>query len=189
MKFDANGLAPLIIQDSNTGQVLSLFYVNQEAIDKIKQTGYIWRYSRKYGKLMKKGQTSGHAQKVISLKEDCDKDALIALVETNGPACHTGKESCFESEKFNSFLYELEKVIKNRKEKPNVKSYTNQLLKNDELLKEKLREELEEFINFTDGNNLTWETADLLYFVLVFLSKNNGSLKEVEKHLASRNKN
>lgn len=189
MKFDENGLIPLIIQDSKTGQILSLFYANKEAVEKIKQTGYVWRYSRKYKKLMQKGETSSNTQKVILLKEDCDNDALIALVETNGPACHTGKESCFETPKFNSFLTTLEEIIQNRKINPKKESYTNQLLNNNELLKEKLREELEEFINYNDKENLIWEASDLLYFMLVYLAKNNVKLNEIEKHLANRNNN
>ncbi len=189
MKFDENGLIPLIIQDSKTGQILSLFYANKEAVEKIKQTGYVWRYSRKYKKLMQKGETSSNTQKVIQLKEDCDNDALIALVKTNGPACHMGKESCFETPKFNSFLTTLEEIIQNRKTNPKKESYTNHLLNNNELLKEKLREELEEFINYKDKENLIWEASDLLYFMLVYLAKNNVKLNEIEKHLANRNNN
>jgi phosphoribosyl-AMP cyclohydrolase len=98
IRFDKNGLVPLIVQDANNGIVLSLFYANKEALEMTEKSGFIWRYSRKERRLMQKGASSGNVQKVISIAKDCDSDAVLARVIPKGPACHTGMRSCFGDE-------------------------------------------------------------------------------------------
>ncbi len=117
LKFDKNDLVPMIIQDVNSGVVLSLFYANKESIKKMQETGFVWRYSRKNKKVMMKGEESGNSQKVVSVSLDCDNDALLVKIIPNGPACHKGTVSCFESEVSTTlsefaFLVELVETIK-----------------------------------------------------------------------------
>lgn len=98
--FEKSALVPCIVQEKETGQVLMLAYMNRESLQKTLETGYTWFYSRARRELWNKGATSGHLQRVVSLTADCDRDALLAVVEQTGPACHTGSHSCF----FNSLL-------------------------------------------------------------------------------------
>lgn len=93
--FVKSELIPCIVQESGSGEVLMLAYMNRESLRKTLETGYTWFYSRSRGELWNKGATSGHVQKVLSLTADCDKDTLLAVVEQTGPACHTGRHSCF----------------------------------------------------------------------------------------------
>lgn len=95
LKFDSNGLIPAIVQDADTRQVLTLAYMNAESLQKTLETGETWFYSRSRQELWHKGGTSGHTQKVVEIRYDCDADALLVLVHPNGPACHTGAVSCF----------------------------------------------------------------------------------------------
>ncbi len=177
-----NKIVPMVIQDANTLKVLSMFYANKESIKKMKETGFVYRYSRSKKRIMKKGEESGNIQKVVKIIEDCDNDAILVLVNPFGPACHTGTDSCFTG----SILEKLEAIIGDRKKIPRKGSYTNKILTEDELLKGKLREELEEFINFKDKENLKWEAADLIYFMMVFLAKNGITFSDVEKELKKR---
>ncbi|MFH2106829.1 MAG: bifunctional phosphoribosyl-AMP cyclohydrolase/phosphoribosyl-ATP diphosphatase HisIE [Candidatus Micrarchaeota archaeon] len=187
IRFNKNGLVPIIIQDANTKQVLSLFYANEASIQKMKETGFVYRYSRSKGKVMKKGGESGNVQKVVEIIEDCDSDALLVLVEPRGPACHKNTTSCFEDSVFASPILErLGQIIEERKKNPKEGSYTCKLLADNELLKSKLMEELDELINFKDKDNLAWEAADLIYFIMVFIKKNNRNIKDVEKELEKR---
>ena len=98
LKFDANGLIPAIIQDDDTGEVLTLFWMNEDAVRKTQETGRVWRYSRQHQQLMQKGDTSGHYLDVRRVLYDCDEDALVVRVHPHGPACHTGERSCFYRE-------------------------------------------------------------------------------------------
>src|SRR5205085_10028478 len=95
--FDEHGLVPCIVQDWSTGEVLSLAYMNREALDRTRSTGETWFWSRSRGELWHKGETSGNVQTVRALRYDCDADALLALVEPAGPACHTGERTCFHN--------------------------------------------------------------------------------------------
>jgi len=95
IKFDSKGLVPAIVQDSTTGKVLMLAYVNRESLEKINETGETWFWSRSRQSLWHKGETSGNTQRVISVSIDCDGDTLLILVEPRGPACHTGETTCF----------------------------------------------------------------------------------------------
>src|SRR5437899_6139548 len=98
LKFDSQGLIPAIIQDDETGDVLTLFWMNDEAVRKTNETGRVWRYSRQHAQLMQKGDTSGHYLNVRRVLYDCDEDALVVRVHPHGPACHTGERSCFSRE-------------------------------------------------------------------------------------------
>jgi phosphoribosyl-AMP cyclohydrolase len=98
LNFDASGLIPAIIQDGDSGEVLTLFWMNDEAVRKTLATGRVWRYSRQHAKLMQKGDTSGNYLDVRRVLYDCDEDALVVRVEAQGPACHTGERSCFYRE-------------------------------------------------------------------------------------------
>ena len=93
--FKKSQLIPAVIQEKDTGEVLMLAYMNKESLEKTLETGYTWFFSRSRGKLWNKGETSGHVQKVVSIKADCDEDTLLVTVIQTGPACHTGARSCF----------------------------------------------------------------------------------------------
>lgn len=184
MKFDKSGLVPMIIQDANSGAVLSLFYCNEESLKKMKETGFVWRYSRSKKKLMKKGMSSGNLMKVVSISEDCDSDALLVKVKPFGPACHAGDYSCFGEEK--NILTELIDVISERKRNPKKDSYTSQIVKNKMKIIEKLREELEELIEAKRKKDIKWEAADLLYFLLVYLENRSVGFSDVLEELRRR---
>lgn len=184
VKYDVNGLVPMIIQDADSGLVLSLFYGNKESIEKMQKTKYVWRYSRSKKKVMRKGEISGNIQKVVAISNDCDNNALLIMVSPKGPACHTGKASCFESQ---SILQELVSTIRERATCPSG-SYTSKILKEREMIVEKLREECEELIRGKTKSNIAWEAADLIYFILVYLENRNVPFNEVLKELRSRRK-
>src|SRR5215510_4596857 len=95
LKFDANGLLPAVVQDSASGDVLMVAFVSRESLKKTRETGETWFWSRSRGELWHKGATSGNTQRVVHIAEDCDRDALVVTVEPQGPACHTGSDSCF----------------------------------------------------------------------------------------------
>ncbi len=186
LKFDDAGLVPMVVQDATSGVVLSLFYANTDTIAKINETGYLWRYSRSKGKLMKKGEESGNFMKVVSLSEDCDSDALLAKVKPEGPACHTGSYSCFGEKK--SILYELVEVIKTRKLNPKSDSYTSSIVCDRSKIIAKLREECEELIDAEKPSDIKWEAADLLFFMLVYLENRGISFEDVLVELKKRRK-
>ncbi|MBI5051173.1 phosphoribosyl-ATP diphosphatase [Candidatus Micrarchaeota archaeon] len=181
-KFDKDGLVPMVVQDANTGEVLSLFYANEESIKKMNETGYVWRYSREQKKVVQKGEISGNTQRVLSISMDCDRDALLALVSPEGPACHKGTASCFE--KSEPLLSELVSVIKGRKKSGS--SYTSKIVRAKGAIIEKLREECEELIEAKSEKDITWEAADLLYFMLVYLENRQVGFYQVLKELRNR---
>lgn len=184
--YDSNGLVPMIIQDAITGAVLSLFYANSEAIQKMISTRRVWRYSRSKEKLMEKGQESGNYQEIISIMPDCDSDALLIKVKPLGPACHTGNYSCFGEETSENILQQLTAIIKDRKINPRKESYTSSIVSNREKIIEKLREECEELIDAKKSSDIKWETADLLYFILVYLENREILLQDVFDELRRR---
>lgn len=98
LNFDDRGLVPAIIQDDGSGEVLTLFWMNEDAVSKTLESGRVWRYSRQHQQLMQKGDTSGHYLEVRRVLYDCDEDALVVRVQAAGPACHTGERSCFYRE-------------------------------------------------------------------------------------------
>lgn len=186
LKFDKDGLLPMIVQDADSGAVLSLFYANKEAVEKTMEEGYIWRYSRKLGRLSKKGEQSGNSQRVISVGTDCDSDALLVKVRSDGPMCHTGAYSCFSGAK--PILQELTEVLADRKKNPKKGSYTSGLLHDQEGIASKLREEVEELIEAEKDEDIAWEAADLLFFMLVYLENRDIKFSKVLDELRRRRK-
>jgi phosphoribosyl-ATP pyrophosphohydrolase/phosphoribosyl-AMP cyclohydrolase len=186
LQFNENGLVPMIIQDVDSGAVLSLFYCNKEALEKTKEEEYVWRYSRKLGRIIKKGESSGNFQKVVSIKEDCDSDAILVKVIPEGPACHTGNYSCFREEK--GILSELLEILEDRKNNPKEQSYVSSIVNDREKIVEKLKEELDEFIEAGKEDEITWEAADLLFFMLVYLENRNIKFSKVLQELKRRRK-
>ncbi|MDE6614254.1 MAG: bifunctional phosphoribosyl-AMP cyclohydrolase/phosphoribosyl-ATP diphosphatase HisIE, partial [Clostridia bacterium] len=173
-KFDGNGLICAIAQDVYTGEVLMQAYMNQEAIDKTLESGYAHYYSRSRKCLWKKGETSGHLQKVKKILYDCDCDSLLLLIEQEGAACHTGNRSCFyrtlkEFEFVPDYkvIFEDVKTIKERKEKPVEGSYTNYLFdKGIEKICKKVGEEATETVIAAVAGKkgeLVGELSDMLY--------------------------
>lgn len=201
LKFDDQGLIPAIVQDADTGRVLTLAYMNREAVQLSLKERQTWFWSRSRQKLWHKGATSGNTQQILRAKADCDGDALLVTVQPRGPACHTGKDSCFFSEVFGGgspppfrqasegrFLTTIERLvelIKTRKTEMPEGSYTTYLFSKglDKILK-KIGEESAETIIAAKNHSkseLTLESADLLYHLLV-LFVNEGL--EVENVLA-----
>lgn len=183
-----NGLLSVILQDSNTKQVLMNGFMNEEALKKTEEEGIVWFYSRSKERLWKKGETSGNVQKVISMKLDCDQDALLVEVEPKGPTCHTGSQSCFGDEYFNLSI--LEKTVQDKLQNPEEGSYTKYLQDQgiDKILK-KCGEEMTEVIIASknkDKEELINESSDLLYHFLVMLNHEGLTLKDVENKLAER---
>ncbi|WP_042679955.1 bifunctional phosphoribosyl-AMP cyclohydrolase/phosphoribosyl-ATP diphosphatase HisIE [Thermococcus paralvinellae] len=193
-----NGIVPVIVQDTK-GEVLTLAYMNKEALKKTLETGYAHYYSRSQKRIRMKGEVSGNVQKVKEIKIDCDSDALLLIVEPKGPACHTGNYSCFyrklgEPEKVEggidyslTILRELEELIKQRKEKPVEGSYTSKLFaEGKEKIYKKFGEEAVEVLVAEGRERIIYETADLLYHLLVLLAYNDISLGEVMNELRRR---
>jgi phosphoribosyl-AMP cyclohydrolase / phosphoribosyl-ATP pyrophosphohydrolase len=195
LKFDENGLIPAIVQDRKTKEVLTLAYMNRESLSLSIESGETWFYSRSRQELWHKGATSGNTQKIAEIKYDCDQDALVLLVEPAGPACHTGAVSCFNEtvyqaegltdaeEESYSILAQLEQVIEQREEERPEGAYTTYLFEKgvDKILK-KVGEESAEVIiaaKNRDQEELKWESADLLYHLLVLLREQKLPFKEV----------
>ena len=196
LKFDEKGLIPAIVQDYYTKQVLTVAYMNEEALEITKAEGYTCFWSRSRQELWRKGETSGNRQKVVSITADCDGDALVIEVKKDGPACHTGAESCFFNEIFMAedetpFSYEgLYEMIKGRKDEPKEGSYTTYLFEKgmDKILK-KVGEECTEVIiaaKDQDKKETIYEIADLTYHVMVLMIEMGISLDDIRNELASR---
>lgn len=189
INFDKNGLIPIIIQDANNGIVLSLFYANKEAITKMHETEYLWRYSRSQKKLMKKGESSGNVQKIVSISEDCEGNSLLIKVVPTGYACHTGKYSCFgNNDNVSTILTELIAIIKERKINPKKNSYTSKIVCNRKKIISKLNEECNELIEAEAKKDIVWEAADLFFFMLVYLENRKIEFYEILEELKRRRK-
>ncbi len=179
LKFNEQGLIPAIAQDVSSGEVLMMAWMNEESLKLTMDSGYATYYSRSRQELWKKGATSGHVQKVVSLKYDCDGDTILMLVEQTGVACHTGKKSCFFNEVMDEkqipakILDDVFKVIMDRKANPKEGSYTNYLLdKGIHKTCKKVGEEATETVIGAvsgDTDNVRYEVADLLYHLSVLL--------------------
>lgn len=199
IRFDEKGLVPAIVQDADTKEVLTLAYMNQESLTKTLESGETWFFSRSRQELWHKGATSGNTQSVVSVKYDCDQDAVLVLVEPKGPACHTGAVSCFTegvvTERTSSLadyqiLQTLEKLIIEREKDRPEGAYTTYLFEKgvDKILK-KVGEEASEVIiaaKNRDKEELKWEAADLLYHLQVLLVEQGLPFKEVLKTLEER---
>ena len=196
LKFDEQGLIPAIVQDAVTKQVLTLAYMNRESLKISMEKGLTCFWSRSRQELWLKGETSGNYQHIVSITADCDNDALVVLVEPDGPACHTGTVSCFtrpvwESEERSEFsLQALMTLIEGRKTEKKEGSYTTYLFEKgvDKILK-KVGEESTEVIiagKADDKAETIYEIADLTYHVLVLMIQMGISLEDIHRELASR---
>ena len=197
IRYNEQGLVPAIAQDAATGAVLMLAWMNEESLRLTLETGYATYFSRSRQALWKKGETSGHTQRVLALRYDCDGDALLLTVEQTGPACHTGAYSCFhhtvlETEEAASadILRQVYDVIRDRELHPKAGSYTNYLLsKGMEKIGKKVGEEaVETVIAAMKGapEEVCSESADLLYHLLVLLYRSGVSLPQLWQELAKR---
>jgi phosphoribosyl-ATP pyrophosphohydrolase/phosphoribosyl-AMP cyclohydrolase len=192
--FDERGLVPVVIQDWNTGEVLTLAYANQLALDKTRETGELHLWSRSRDELWHKGATSGNVQKVRALRLDCDGDALLALVEPAGPACHTGARTCFHNGETETLaphevLPDLERVLQQRKAERPEGSYTVELLDDPPLIGAKVMEEAEEVARAAreeTDDRVDNEAADVIYHLLVLLAGRDRGLKDAQEVLRER---
>lgn len=196
IKFDEKGLIPAIVQDYFTKEVLTLAYMNREALEITMQEGRTCFFSRSRQKLWRKGETSGNTQKVVSITSDCDNDALVVEVIKNGPACHTGAESCFFNLEYigegqTPFSYKaLYDMIEGRKTEPKEGSYTTYLFEKgmDKILK-KVGEESTEVIIAgakNDKEETIYEIADLAYHIMVMMVEQGITLEDVTAELSKR---
>jgi phosphoribosyl-ATP pyrophosphohydrolase/phosphoribosyl-AMP cyclohydrolase len=191
--FDERGLAPCVIQDWASGEVLTLAYVNAEALARTRETGELHLWSRSRDELWHKGATSGNTQAVRALRYDCDLDAVLALVEPAGPACHTGERTCFHNGDLHAMPHEalpgLERTIAARAADRPVGSYTAELLANPGRVGEKVREEAEEVARAArdeSDERVAEEAADVLYHLAVLLRSRGLSLADAEEVLVAR---
>lgn len=196
LKFDSNGLIPAVVVDHFTKEVLTLAYMNRESLAISMQKGLTCFYSRSRKQLWLKGETSGNYQHIVAIIADCDLDALTVEVVKDGPACHTGEESCFHnavwvSEDYKQFSYDaLYELIKGRKTNPKEGSYTTYLFDKgiDKILK-KVGEESTEVIVAGKGGSkeeTVFEIADLAYHVMVLMVEMGISLRDVTGELEKR---
>jgi phosphoribosyl-ATP pyrophosphohydrolase/phosphoribosyl-AMP cyclohydrolase len=189
----ADGLIPVIIQDSNTNIVLILGYMNNEAFEKTKNEKRVTFYSRSKKRLWTKGEESGNFLNVDEIKIDCDNDTLLIKAKPTGPTCHTGADTCFnEKNESIDFLRKLEHIIMDRKNNPTDKSYTSSLFaKGINKIVQKVGEEATELIIEAKDNNdelFKNEAADLLYHYLILLSAKGCSINDVVSILIKRQK-
>ena len=196
LKFDEKGLIPAIVQDYYSKQVLTVAYMNRESLDITMKEGYTCFWSRSRQELWRKGETSGNRQKVVSITADCDQDALVVEVIKDGPACHTGTESCFFNEVYQAedetpFSYEgLYEMIRGRKTQPKEGSYTTYLFDKgmDKILKKVGEESTEVIIAGAkqDKEETIFEIADLAYHIMVMMVEQGIEMKDVTAELAKR---
>jgi phosphoribosyl-AMP cyclohydrolase / phosphoribosyl-ATP pyrophosphohydrolase len=194
--FDDRGLVPCVVQDWRTGEVLTLAYMNAEALRLTRVSGEIHFFSRSRQELWHKGATSGNTQAVKSLRYDCDGDALLALVEPSGPACHTGERTCFHRGELEpgapyEALPTLERTIAERAIVRPEGSYTATLLADSELIGAKVQEEAEEVARAArqeSDERVTEEAADVIYHLAVLLRGRGLSLADAERVLDGRRK-
>ncbi len=192
--YDERGLVPCVVQDWNTGEVLTLAYVNQEALERTRQTGQMHFFSRSRQELWHKGATSGNTMTVRSIRYDCDGDALLALVEPAGPACHTGERTCFyrgqlEPPATHEVLPGLERTIAQRAAERPDGSYTVRLLGDPELRGAKVTEEAAEVVHAAaeeSEQRVAEEAADVLYHLAVLLRARGLELADAERVLDGR---
>lgn len=199
LKFDQNGLVPVIVQDFSTNEILMLAYMNKESIDLTIGTGYMHYFSRSRNKIWKKGETSGNFQKLKALYLDCDGDALLAVVEQTGVACHTGNKTCFFTNIFGEdkkskvdILFKLIETINDRKKNKVEGSYTCYLFEKglDKILKKVGEEATEVVIAAKNGSReeVIYEVSDLIYHLSVLLSYFDMDWSDIFKSLEQRRK-
>ena len=195
IRFDERGLVPCVVQDWRTGEVLTLAYMNREALERTRASGETWFWSRSRGELWHKGETSGNVQAVRELRYDCDADAVLALVEPAGPACHTGERTCFHNGQLEppapyEALAALERTIAERAERGDVDgSYTAALLADPPRIGEKVREEADEVARAAreePDDRVREEAADVLYHLDVLLKARGLSMADAFEVLNGR---
>jgi phosphoribosyl-ATP pyrophosphohydrolase/phosphoribosyl-AMP cyclohydrolase len=192
--YDERGLVPCVVQDWTTGEVLTLAYMNELALERTRATGELHLWSRSRGELWHKGATSANTQTVRSLRVDCDGDAILALVEPAGPACHTGERTCFHRGELDpgapyETLPSLERTLEERARERPAGSYTVDLLDDPARIGEKVMEEAEEVVRAAreeSDERVDEEAADLLYHLLVLLRSRGRSLSDAESVLDGR---
>ncbi len=194
VSYDENGLVPCVVQDWASGEVLTLAYMNAEALRRTRESGELHLWSRSRGEQWHKGETSGNTQAVRALRVDCDGDTLLALVEPAGPACHTGERSCFHRGELepaapHEILPALERTLAQRARERPAGSYTVELLENPPRIGEKVMEEAEEVSRAAreeSEERVDEEAADVLYHLLVLLRSRGRSLSDAERVLDGR---
>jgi phosphoribosyl-ATP pyrophosphohydrolase/phosphoribosyl-AMP cyclohydrolase len=184
-------LTPVIVQDVETNNVLMMAWADREALRRTRRTGWMHYWSRSRGRLWKKGESSGHVQRLVELLKDCDGDTLLARVRQKGPACHLNRASCFTDRVFTArgVLDALWATIEERRRRRPRGSYTARLLKDRDLRLKKLLEEAAELALAAAGGkkkNVIWEAADLIYHALVVLAAAGVTLDDVDRELARR---
>jgi phosphoribosyl-AMP cyclohydrolase / phosphoribosyl-ATP pyrophosphohydrolase len=192
--YDQNGLVAVVIQDWTTGEVLTLAYANEEAIARTRETGELHLWSRSRDELWHKGATSGNTQAVKALRLDCDGDAVLALVEPAGPACHTGERTCFHRGDVataapHEALPALERTLADRQAERPAGSYTVELLSDPRRIGDKVMEEAEEVARAAreEGDDrVDEEAADVLYHLAVLLRSRGRTLSDAEEVLHGR---
>lgn len=187
-----DGLLPVIIQDDRTLKVLMMGYMNKEAFDKTSSEGHVCFWSRTRQTLWTKGETSGNFLNVVKMYKDCDSDTLLIRAIPDGPTCHRGTLSCFDTEDSEGFIRELAALVKGRHENMPEGSYTTKLfIKGVKAISKKVGEEASEsIIEAVDGNRdrFIYEACDLIYHYLVLLEQMGVSIEEIEKELALRHR-
>jgi phosphoribosyl-AMP cyclohydrolase / phosphoribosyl-ATP pyrophosphohydrolase len=194
VRFDERGLVPCVIQDWGSGEVLTLAYMNAEALERTRATGELHLWSRSRQELWHKGATSGNTQAVRALRVDCDADAVLALVEPAGPACHTGQRTCFHAGDLeppapHEALPGLERTLADRAANPGEGSYTAALLADPPHIGEKVQEEAEEVARAAreeTDERVAEEAADVLYHLAVLLRSRGLALADAEEVLLGR---
>lgn len=184
-------LLTVVAQDVRDNNVLMVAHATPEALRRARKSGWMHYWSRSRGKLWKKGETSGNRQKLVSLHYDCDRDAVLARVLQDGPACHRGTRTCFADRPFptRGILDELSGVFRDRKRRPKKGSYTNSLMRDRDRLAQKLIEEAAELAIASrrrKRKEIVWEAADLLYHLLLALFVSGVPWKDVEAELNRR---
>ena len=195
--WDSQGLAPAIVQDAASGEVLMLAWMNRESLRRTLETGMATFWSRSRGELWVKGATSGNKQAVRAVRVDCDRDAILVRVDPKGPACHTGARSCFLAGEPlldappapGETLAALERVLRSRQDDPPQGSYTAKLLADETLRHKKVGEEASELVIASlrgDRRQIAAEAADVLYHLLVLLRAHGMGLSDVTEVLRAR---
>ena len=202
--WEKSELIPAVVQDATSNEVLMLAYMNKEALDLSMQSGYAHYFSRSRQRIWKKGESSGHTQKIVDILLDCDSDTLLLKVEQKGVACHTGRRSCFfnsltqdkiildkevDAEAIYGVVDTLYHTILERKTSSDAKSWTKKLLDNPALLEEKIKEEADELVKAIkeeSDEQVIYEAADLLYHALVGLGLREVSPDRVKQELKRR---
>jgi phosphoribosyl-ATP pyrophosphohydrolase/phosphoribosyl-AMP cyclohydrolase len=183
-------LVTVVAQDADTGDVLMVAHGNAESLRRSEETGWMHYWSRSRGRLWRKGEESGNAQRVVSLTWDCDRDAVLAIVRPTGPACHTGSTTCFGDVRTGTAVLEdLARVIRARDRDRPAGSYVAALLGNQNLAARKVREEAEELIEAAQGEDRTGivhEAADLVFHALVLLQGKGVGVSDVAEELRRR---